>query len=818
MNIPAWFGEWLSRPVPIEPQDPHPQPLGTLTEVAPELAGLSASFERARMRVGFLSDEIIEVRIGGGGDLDLPSFARAEPASVDPPGPIAFVEAESGWSVASAAARVEISRSPGRLTVRTPGGEVVVADDPALGMARTTGGWRAHWTIGAGDRVFGLGAKTGGMNRRGRRTALWARDMVVGARSDPLYASIPFFLLARGGRWLGVLLDSAARSVFDFGCGSPHVLGFGPADGALAYVLFTGPTLRDVLSQYAALTGLPPLPPRWALGHHQSRYSYHDAAEVREIAAEFRRRDIPTDVIHLDIHYMAGFRVFTFHPTRFDDPQRLTADLAADGFRIVTIVDPGVKVDRRYSVFREGVERGYFARGPAGAPFVMKVWPGNAVFPDFFRPEVRQWWGEWHRVYTGAGVAGIWNDMNEPSGWGTTWYLEDGVVPLGQKNPSGMTHDVGGRAVPHAAVRNAYGHLENMATHEGLRRLQPDRRPFVLTRSSFAGTQRYAAQWTGDVLSSWSSLRQSVPMMLGLGLSGMSFTGTDIGGFFGNCSPELYARWAQIGALAPFCRTHTALHTRRQEPWSFGPEVEAIARAALKLRYRLLPYLYTCFWEASRTGMPVWRPLCAEFPGDERLFDVDDEVMVGPALLAAPVLEQGATRRRVVLPAGRWYAWDTGVALDGGGVVDVDAPLDRMPLFVRGGAAVPTQGDVRHTGDRPEGPVLWRIFWSAGARGDIGAFYEDDGVSLAHREGEWCVTPVGVAALDGVVSVRIGPTRGGYRSLRREAQVQLYGVAPRTLRADGAPVADGAAIRFPHGALHTIELEIGGAGAPASPA
>jgi alpha-glucosidase len=499
--------------------------------------------------------------------------------------------------------------------------------------------------------------------------------------------------------------------------------------------------------------------------------------------------------------------VFTFDSRRFPDPRQLAADVAADGMRLVTIVDPGVKVDRHYAVFREGSERGAFTTRTNGRMFSMHVWPGASAFPDFYRSEVRQWWGDLHRVYVDAGIAGIWNDMNEPSGWKRVFSIEDGIVPVGEANLGEVTHRLDdGRTVPDAMVHNAYGHLENRATYEGLVRLRPAERPFVLTRSAFAGTQRWAWQWTGDVLSTWGALRQSLTMIMGAGLSGMPFAGADIGGFIGDSWGELYARWMQIGALAPFCRSHTSIHTHRQEPWSFGPEAEAIARDALKLRYRLLPYLYSCAWEASQSGMPIWRPLFAEFPDDERCWEVEDQVMVGPSLLAAPVMEPDTARRRVVLPPGTWFDWHSGQATQGGETIEVEAPRDRLPLFVRGDRAIPTQDDVRHTGDNPGGPVRWCVFLAGTARGTIGTLYEDDGLSFAYRDGDWRRTCVAIEERDGGVALVVGPGEGAYVSPRQVATIELHAPGFTPARLDGQPIAPGAPLQLAHDGRHYVEL------------
>jgi alpha-glucosidase len=376
-----------------------------------------------------------------------------------------------------------------------------------------------------------------------------------------------------------------------------------------------------------------------------------------------------------------------------------------------------------------------FCANEDGSPYSLRVWPGAAALPDFHREEVRAWWGEQHRELTAAGVAGVWNDMNEPAGWRSDVRIGRMIVPFrAQDTRQVVVSDPRdeSRTVPFERVRNLYGQQECRATREGLEVEDPARRPFVLTRSGHAGIQRYAAVWTGDNRSRWQHLRSSIPMLTNLSLSGVSFCGADIGGFFLSCSPELYARWIQLGSLYPFARTHTMWATRRQEPWSFGERVANIARASLQLRMRLLPYLYDLFREAERSGTPVWRPLFFEFPEDEIAPGVEDQVMIGPSLLAAPVVVRGEREREVYLPPGAWFSWHDDACYMGPRSVRVAAPLERMPLFVRSGSVIPTRSSVTHVGEVPVEPWVLEVFPGADADGE---FVEDDGESLAYRDG-----------------------------------------------------------------------------------
>jgi alpha-glucosidase len=530
--------------------------------------------------------------------------------------------------------------------------------------------------LASGERLFGLGDKAAPVDRRGGVYELWNTDaphFTLGR--DPLYKAIPLLFGVSPERAWGIYVESTARLVFD--CRGDEVRVHGP--GRPPVHELEGGSLAGLLGRVTELVGRAPLPPRWALGYHQSRWSYATADEARSIVEEFRRRRIPLDVLHLDIDYMDGYRVFTCDPVRFPDLAGLVRDL---GVKVVTIIDPGVKVDPGYAVYDEILRRGHACVDGDGKPWVGRVWPGRCVFPDFSSEEARRWWGELHRGLVEAGVAGIWVDMNEPSAGGR------GTLPEDLRQAGGT----------HGELHNAYGHRMAQATHEGLARLRPGARPFVLTRAGCAGTQRYAATWTGDNSSTWTHLRLAVRMCLGLGLSGYSFAGSDIGGFFGRCEPELYARWIQLGAFTPFFRTHySGDHTpHRQEPWSFGSEVEAVARAAIELRHLLMPYTYTAFWRHTQTGLPVMRALALAWQDDERALACEDEFLWGDDLLVAPVLRKGARRRRIYLPAGDWYDFWTGRRLAGGRGVLADAPLERVPLFVRAGTVLPLgSGELR---------------------------------------------------------------------------------------------------------------------------
>ncbi len=658
------------------------------------------------------------------------------------------------------------------------------------------------------DLVLGLGEKTGPFNRRGKSYTLFNVDVLapdvhrhnrlLGSEEppdpeatdfDPYYSSIPFFLHGvreRGAlRFAGSFIDNGWLAQADFEAPSELKLAF--SGGAYIEYVLAGPSVRRVVEAYTFVTGRPSLPPLWSLGHQQCRWHDYTDREVVELAREYRRRRIPCDAVWLDIGYMDGYRVFSFHPQRFPEPERTFETLRADGFRAVTIIDPGVKREPGDAVFDAGVAGDHFCKTEAGALYEGRVWPGRTVFPDFVREETRAFWSELVRKHAERGVAGIWNDMNEPA---------TGGIP-----PFAMRFDRDRANHPHERFHNHYALLMALATHEGLVAARPDERPFILSRAGSPGIQRVAAQWLGDHSASFAHFGMGLPMALGFGLSGQPFVGGDVPGYAGVATPELAARWFEYAALTPLCRCHHQIDLPDHYPWSFGAEVERIAREAIELRYRLLPYLYAAFLEASRSGAPVQRPLVFEFQDDAASVPIEDEYMLGDALLVAPVLREGATSRTVYLPPGTWVEWRSGRVHAGGRSLDVKAPLGAIPLFLRGGCAVPLWETAPLTtlGHEPECVELHvAVPRENGTRTSV--LYEDDGLTTAYRRGHALETRVEVKRSGSVLSVRGLTTGARFPAFRRQRlRIVFRGDVPARLRLDGRQVPlERGALTFAH--------------------
>jgi alpha-glucosidase len=756
--------------------------LGAMPAPRREGDSLLFSNEQGSLSVSVLSPEVVRVRFA-----PRPALGRDHSYAVVSRdlGPVqaSFELTPQSSVIRTSGLLVTIRHAPWRISFARPSGEPIDSDDPERGISFAGSALRLSKALPKDAHVYGLGEKTGGLDKRGRslggaHVAMWNSDTYAYDMStDPIYASVPFYMVLRQGRAHGVFLDNTFRTSFDVGRDDHDLLTIGAEGGELDYYLIEGPAPKAVIERYTALTGRMPLPPLWALGYHQCKYSYYPESKLRFIAENFRQRRIPADVLWLDIHYLDGYNPFTWDRERFPDPARMIRDLRSQGFRLVTIVDPHPKQQPGWPVYDSGLRGDHYVKNPDGSLYVAPVWPGQAernpgpsVFPDFSKPAARAWWGEQYRGLVEDGVAGIWNDMNEPA----VFADPEHTMPLD------VRHDGEGQPTDHREIHNVYGLLMTKATHEGLLRLRPQERPFVLTRATFAGGQRYAAQWPGDNVSTWADLAQTLPMFMNMGISGLPFVGADIGGFAETPSAELFTRWLQLGAFYPFMRTHTTLGTPDQEPWSYGTRHEELNRRAIELRYELLPEVYDVMREASRTGLPAFRALFLEYPEDEKTWGTGDQFLFGRDLLVAPVLREAVQSRDVYLPQGDWYDLWTGERQVGGRTLAVPVSLASLPVFVRGGAFVFRQPVVQHTGEMPGQPLH---VWVYPAARSEAVHEEDDGLSLAYQQGAVQRRRFAQTRTAEAVLVEAGASEGSFQPARRDLVFHVrLDAPPRSVR------------------------------------
>lgn len=610
-------------------------------------------------------------------------------------------------------------------------------------------------SISGSECFYGLGDKTGFLNKRHYDYEMWNTDEphphVDSFKS--LYKSIPFFMALKDDCCYGIFFDNTYKTFFDMGKESDDYYYFAADKGNLDYYFMGADSIKEVMSAYTYLTGRMPLPQLWTLGYQQSRWSYDTEEEVRALVKRFRDDNIPLDAVHLDIGYMDNYKDFTWDSKKFPDFKGLTKDLEKDGVKIVTIIDAGVKKEDGYKVYDEGVKNDYFVKTPEGENYVNAVWPGDSCFPDFGNPKVQAWWADNVKVLSDAGVRGIWNDMNEPASFNGP--IPDDVVFTDKSEKT-----------DHARMHNVYGMLMSKATYEGLKK-HDGRRPFVITRACYAGAQKYTTVWTGDNHSIWAHLQMAVPQLCNLSLSGITYAGTDIGGFLADTTPELLTRWVEAACLTPLFRNHSELYSIRQEPWKFGEEVENIYRIYVRLRYKLIPYLYDLFYEEEKNGLPVIRPLVFNYEHDKKAKNLNDEYMVGDSLIVAPVVEQGANERMVYLPEGVFYDYWTGEKLEGGHSFVRRAPLDMLPLYVRAGSIIPVWPEQNFVGEKKIDTLELNVYPGEGSY----THYQDDGESFDYRNG---IYNKFVLSLDGR-SLCIDCVHNGYSKIYKNYRINCCG-------------------------------------------
>lgn len=729
-------------------------------------SGVEAASGATRLQVTALTDSIIRIRGAPGAAFPedaswaVPSSVRRARALVSP--------SADGFRTKALAVRIDPATL--KIEVSDLSGRTILADAQPIRFDGTR--FTIHKALPIDQRIYGMGDKTGSLNRRGSTFVDWNTDAFgFTPAEDPIYKSIPFFIGVSGdGTAYGLFLDNSWRNSFDFGHRDASMIEISAPDGPLDYYVIAGPTIADVVRRYTDLTGKPPMTPLWALGYQQSRWGYSSDAEVRGIASRLRSDHIPADVIWMDIDYQDRNRPFTVNRKTFPDLKKLNVDMASDGIRLVAITDLHVAYlpNQGYAPFDSGLAGKHFVRKADGSLYVAPVWPGPSVFPDFTRAATRFWWGGLYRDFVADGFSGFWNDMNEPAVFETPTK----TMPLDNRHRID-SDDFNARDAIHSEIHNVYGMQNTRGTFEGMQRLRPNVRPYVMTRASYAGGQRYAATWTGDNSSTWDHLRLCVQQLTNLGLSGFSYSGCDVGGFVGGASPELLTRWYEIAAFTPVFRNHSAHDAPRMEPWVDGPEHLAIRRKFIEERYRLMPYLYALAEQNARIGDPLMRPVFYDYP-DALKADCDQSLTftVGRDLLVtAPPRPESPHPFNICLPAGGWYDYWTGRPVADRKLAQTPM-LDHVPVFVRAGAILPRQPLVRSTMDRPDGPLELHVYPGDDCRGSL---YFDDGVSISGpslRQAVRCsVTAKGVL-------LRFAPRQGAWRPWWKQIVVTVHGDRP----------------------------------------
>ncbi|MDB5906123.1 MAG: glycoside hydrolase family protein [Massilia sp.] len=751
-TIPLLLLSLASQPAFAQPV----RPVGNVQSVEVGDRQVRLQTDNASVELTVYSPSVIRVRIDKqklGRDFSYAVVAK--PVA----GHTTVTEDDAAVVLSTDALTARVTRRPFSITFTTPDGKIINQDKPGLGTSWIGDEVATYKTLQQGERFIGLGEKAGNLDRRGSAYTNWNTDAFrYAGDTDPLYATVPFYVGIHHGLNYGIFFDNSYRTDFNFGASNNRFSSFSAHGGEMNYYFIYHPKLADIIGSYTALTGRMPLPPLWSLGYQQNRYSYYPESEVMRIAHTLREKKIPADGITLDIHYMDKYKLFTWDKARFPDPAGMTARLAAMGLKTTVIVDPGIKVEKGYSAYERGVKDDIFIKYPDGAYYTGEVWPGWCHFPDFTSEKGREWWRKEVRTFAAAGVAGLWNDMNEISTWG-------------QQMPSNVLFDFDGSPTTHMQAHNAYALEMVRASYEGMKEAT-GKRPFMLTRAGFAGLQRYSAIWTGDNRAEEDHMLLGVRLLNSLGLSGVPFTGMDVGGFTGVPTQSLFARWMQIGAFTPYFRNHAASDTRSSEPWTYGEDVLDISRNYVNLRYRLMPYLYSAFADASASGEPVMRSLAIDYTHDPKIYDqaFQNQYMFGRDFLVAPFQ---STREfgKVYFPAGRWYDLATDAVEEGEREKIIELNVAKLPVYVRAGSVVPVQSLVQSTAEKPTDTLALHIY--KGAAASTSSYYEDDGATFAYQQGVYYKRAI---SYDGAARrITIGKVEGSFKSKFNKLELVLHG-------------------------------------------
>jgi alpha-glucosidase len=737
--------------------------------------GINANVAEGRMSVELYTEAIVRVTMTRAGEFDDYPFAViAEPSKVD----FALNDQPGFVEIRTSRLSVKILKDPLTFSFANKAGVILNEEDPGLGTSWIGEQVTSYRRMQEDERFIGLGEKTGPLDRRGAGYQNWNTDTFnYSLIEDPLYCSTPFYIGIHHGVQYGIFLDNSHKTFFNFGASNNRFSSFYADAGDMNYYFIAGDSVAEILGSYAHLTGRMPLPPKWSLGYQQCRYSYYPDTEVRNIARTFRDKDIPADVIVLDIHYMDKYKIFTWDPANFPDPRGLIDYLKDQHFEVVLMCDPGIKIEEGYKPYEDGKSKDVFLKYPDGEFYTGQVWPGWCHFPDYTKPKARDWWKEQLKQYSDLGVEGYWNDMNEIATWG-------------HMLPENVEFDHDGDKATSRKARNLYGLMMARSTYEATKALLA-KRPFNLTRSGFSGIQRYAAVWTGDNVSYDEHMMLGVRMVTSMGLTGIPFAGYDVGGFVGEPSTKLFARWLSIGAFSPFFRGHTMVNSRDAEPWAFGEEVENISRNFIRFRYQLMPYLYSVFYEASQTGMPVQRSLAITDTHEPRVYQptFQHQYYFGPAFLVCPV-ESTKEFVKVFLPAGSWYSLYDGSRLEGNQEVIVESPIHKLPVFVKAGSLIPMQTPVMHTREKVTELIIHAYTGQTDSQFD---FYEDDGVSFEFEKG---VNSLRRLSYNGTTNkVMVGAAEGVFQSPLKTLKLVLHGTQGiKHIMANGKKVSASSAI------------------------
>lgn len=738
----------------------------------------------AKVKIRLCSGEVLKIQVAPDGNFGRknPSFAVIN-EDLGWTGLVDVKEEISAYEIFTASLRIRVEKSPFKLQIFDKYQKLLFSDYNDRGFVKQGTKITAYKNLRGDEHFFGLGEKTGPLSRRGRSYKMWNSDQpCYGVNEDPLYKSIPFFMSSNR---YGIFFDNTYKTEFKFGTESDDYYSFQAPNGEMVYYFIYGNDYKEIIGRYTDLTGKPIMPPKWALGFSQCRGDYTYEKQAREIAAEFRKRGIPCDIIYQDIGWTEGLQDFEWRKDRYTNPKGMVQDLGQMGFKMIVSQDPVVS-QANAKQWNEADSKGFFATDVRTGKSYDMPWPwgGNCGVVDFTKPEVADWWGTYQQKPLDDGVRGFWTDMGEPA-----WSNEDATDRLNMKHYAGM----------HDEIHNVYGLTWDKVVTEQFYKRNPNKRVFQMTRAAYAGLQRYTFGWSGDsgngnnVLDGWNQMANQIPVGLSAGMGLIPFWTTDISGYCGDIKDypamaELYVRWMQFGIFTPLSRAHHE-GGNAVEPWLFGKQAEDISRSVIEQKYKLFPYIYTYAREAHDTGLPLMRALFLEYPDDRETFKLNGQFLFGKELLVAPVVTKGAITKEVYLPQGEWISYnDKKTAYRGEQWITVDAPLEVVPVFVKKGSIIPTMPVMQYIHEKPVYPVTFEIFPASVNQQAAFTLYEDEGENRDYEKNIFCSTSISAKTLKEGLDIAVGPRdEKGYKPAGpRNFVLKIYASAmPTSIILDG---------------------------------
>ncbi|SHK70131.1 glycoside hydrolase family 31 protein [Epilithonimonas mollis] len=723
--------------------------------------GLEGNTAKHFFKVSVYNPNTIRIQISKNKNIEDFSFALVD-EKVPDFSDFKILNNGNSISVSTKEITAEIQKKPYfKITYKNAKGEVINEDLDGKALGTTFMGdkvtvYKKHF----GERFVGMGESLGNLDRNKTIVTTWNTDFYkYDDPRIPMYISVPFYIGILKDKVYGIYYDNSFKGTFNFGTSNKRFMSVSFDGGDMDYFFIHDDSVAKVIENFTSITGRMPLPPKWSIGYQQSRCSYYNEEQVNFIASTFRQKKIPLDGIVLDADYLVEYEPFRIDTKKFPDMKKMASALRQKGIELTASVNPGIKIDPTYEAYNDGIEKDIFLKYQDGEKYITDIYPNTNYFPDFTYPKARTWWADQMKIYQDVGINGYWNDMNEPA-------ID------GQMMPDNVVFDYNGRKSHTAESHNLYGFLMARSSFESFKKYGGNKRPFVMTRSAFAGVQRYATVWSGDNQAKDEHILLGILLNNQMSLSGIPFVGPDLGGYIGDGNKDLYRRWVEVGVFSPYLRNHREQFAAANEPWSYGEDNELISQSYIGFRYQMMPYLYSKFHETSVNGMPISKALCVDYPFDSNIYDVNyqHQFLFGDAFLIAPVTGKDK-QKKVYFPEGQFYNVFTDEKIEGNQEKLMELDPYHLPIFAKASSIIPLQNVIQSTKEKPNDTLLLHIY--NGDKLNSFSYYEDDGETLDYEKGDFYKRSIEFDPQKKII--RFSKAEGKFSSNFKKIKIILHG-------------------------------------------